>query len=328
VKVLLLQLDGKMPNLALMRLAAHHRARGDEVTLERAPNRGSLKKARWAGDLKGGYDLVYGSLIFERTRELAEKVREVYPEVVLGGTGWSMDTTLEDVGVLTKKQDYSIYPEFEHSIGFTQRGCRLKCPFCVVPKKEGKNVHEHAVHELWRGEGHPKNLLLLDNDYFGQEGWREKTEAMITGGFKVCFSQGLNVRLFDREAAEYLARLDCRDDQFRRRRVYCAWDNKKDEQRLFAGLDLLTQYGGFNPDQIMVFMLIGYWPGETQEDRLYRQRKLREYGCRPYPMPYVRTPELVGFQRWCISSCDKRVPWDVWEAAKYQPRNLPRKTTS
>ena len=39
-------------------------------------------------------------------------------------------------------------------------------------------------------------------------------------------------------------------------------------------------------------------------------------------MPFVRTPELVGFQRWCISSCDKRVPWADWEAARYQPRNL------
>ncbi len=73
-----------------------------------------------------------------------------------------------------------------------------------------------------------------------------------------------------------------------------------------------------------IWRCAGCWPGETPEDRLYRQRRLREYGCRPYPMPFRRTPELVGFQRWCISSCDKRVPWDVWVAAKYQPRNLPR----
>src|ERR1700729_4591710 len=39
----------------------------------------------------------------------------------------------------TAPLDYSIYPAFDASIGFTQRGCRLKCGFCVVPKKEGKN---------------------------------------------------------------------------------------------------------------------------------------------------------------------------------------------
>lgn len=325
MNVLLLQLDGKLPNVALMRLAAHHRSRGDDVTLERAPNRGSLKKAKWAGGLEGSYDFVYGSLIFERTRELAKLVQAAYPDVVLGGTGWSMDATLEDLGVVTKDQDYSVYPGFEASIGFTQRGCRLRCPFCVVPKKEGKNAHELAVTELWRGEGHPKHLLLLDNDYFGQPGWREKARVMREGGFKVCFSQGINVRLFDEKAAEVLGQLECRDDSFKRRRIYTAWDNRKDESRLFAGLDLLTKIAGFSPDQIMVYMLIGYWPGETLEDRLYRQLRLREYGCRPYPMPFVRTPELVGFQRWCISSCDKRVPWEDWVAARYQPRNLHKK---
>jgi len=35
MNVLLLQLDGKIPNLALMRVAAHHRALGDAVTLRR-----------------------------------------------------------------------------------------------------------------------------------------------------------------------------------------------------------------------------------------------------------------------------------------------------
>lgn len=325
MNVLLLQLDGKLPNLALMRLAAHHRALGDEITLDRAPNRGSLKKAKWAGDLKGGYDRVYGSLIFERTRELAESVLVVYPDAVLGGTGWREPTTLEDVGVTSKDQDYTIYPEFEASLGFTQRGCRLKCPFCVVPKKEGKNAHELTVTELWRGDPWPRHLLLLDNDFFGQPGWREKAAAIRDGGFKVCFSQGINVRLFDREAAEVLGTLECKDDAFKRPRIYTAWDNRKDEKRLFDGLDLLTEVAEFKPDQIMVYMLIGFWPGETNEDRIYRQRKLRDYGCRPYPMPFVRTPELVGFQRWCISSCDKRVPWDVWEAARYQPRNLHKK---
>src|SRR6266436_1647510 len=37
------------------------------------------------------------------------------------------------------KPDYSLYPKFTGSLGFTQRGCRLSCKFCVVPIKEGKN---------------------------------------------------------------------------------------------------------------------------------------------------------------------------------------------
>jgi hypothetical protein len=69
-------------------------------------------------------------------------------------------------------------------------------------------------------------------------------------------------------------------------------------------------------------MLIGFWPDETQTDREYRRARLREFGCRPYPMPYVRTPELVGFQRWVVGAYDKRVPWHLWEAASYRPEKL------
>jgi hypothetical protein len=39
-------------------------------------------------------------------------------------------------------------------------------------------------------------------------------------------------------------------------------------------------------------------------------------------MPFVRTPELVGFQRWVIGAYDKRIPWRDWAAARYQPSNL------
>jgi hypothetical protein len=69
-------------------------------------------------------------------------------------------------------------------------------------------------------------------------------------------------------------------------------------------------------------MLIGFTPDETHEDRDSRRRKLREFGALPYPMPFRRTPELVGFQRWVVGAYDKRVPWEYWRAANYQPRQL------
>ena len=33
----------------------------------------------------------------------------------------------------------------------------------------------------------------------------------------------------------------------------------------------------------MKVLLIGYWAGETHEDRDDRRRKLRSFGARPYP---------------------------------------------
>ena len=112
------------------------------------------------------------------------------------------------------------------------------------------------------------------------------------------------------------------------KRIYTAWDNRKDEKRLFAGLDALVKHN-VKPHEIMVYILIGYWPGETHEDRDYRRQKLRDFGALPYPMPFVRTPELVGFQRWVIGRYDKMdgVSWERWTKANYLPTAFDKANT-
>jgi hypothetical protein len=126
------------------------------------------------------------------------------------------------------------------------------------------------------------------------------------------------------EAAEAIASVDYRNDCMDTRRIYTAWDNRGDEERLFAGLNRLVKYG-VKPDHIMVYMLVGYWPAETQEDRDYRRRRLREFGARPYPMPYYRTPELIGFQRWVVGAYDKRISWADWTQNDFRPEGLGRR---
>ncbi len=316
MNVLLLQLDGKIPNIALMRISAHHRALGDDISFRVAGNEQAIHPHLWESP-----DRIYASAIFTRTRPLAQRLWDsCRTQLFIGGTGWDF-RTLEEIGITTTEQDYSIYPRFRQSIGFTQRGCRLKCSFCVVPKKEGKVRPERTIWEIWRGKPWPRELLLLDNDFFGQPEWRKRILEIALGGFKVSFNQGINARCLTEEAAEAIASIDYRDDSMKVKRIYTAWDNRDDEERLFAGLNRLVKYG-VKPDHIMVYMLIGYWPGETEADREHRRAKLREFGTRPYPMPYERTPELVGFQRWVIGAYDKRVNWSDWKAAKYEPRNL------
>ena len=317
MNVLLLHLDGKLPNLALMRLSAWHKAKGDHVVFRRADNP-RLLEPRFE-DVE--WDRVYGSLIFERTRPLAERVRQIYPDAVLGGTGWDVAKTLEDLGVDAQAMDYSLYPRFAQSLGFTQRGCRLRCAFCVVPRKEGAVRETATIADIWRGDPWPREVLLLDNDFFGQPRWPERIDELKAGRFRVSFNQGINARMLTDEAAAAIASVDYRDDSMRVKRIYTAWDNRKDEARLFAGLEALVDHG-VRPDHIMVYMLIGYWPGETSEDREHRRSRLRAFGARPYPMPYTRTPELVGFQRWVIGAYDKRVAWAEWQAAGFRPERL------
>jgi hypothetical protein len=300
-----------------MRLAAHHRTCGDAVTLRQAGNAPALERHL----LDPRWDFVYGSLIFERTRPLAERARVVFPGIILGGTGWDVGSSLESWGITTREQDYTDYPGWQQSIGFTQRGCRLRCSFCVVPAKEGAVREEASIAEIWRGEPWPRELILLDNDFFGQPRWADRIEELRSGRFRVSFNQGINARMLTDETAAAIASVDYRDDSMRERRIYTAWDNQGDEARLFRGLDALVRHG-VRPRHVMVYMLIGYWPGETHADRDHRRARLREFGALPYPMPYQRTPELVGFQRWVIGAYDKRIPWAAWERAHYQPRQL------
>ena len=102
---------------------------------------------------------------------------------VLGGTGWDATITLAHAGIPeTGPLDYTLYPGYPHSLGFTQRGCRLHCPFCVVPRKEGRVQPVATIAEIWRGEPWPRHILLLDNDFFGpaalaSSGWRRSAPA-------------------------------------------------------------------------------------------------------------------------------------------------------
>lgn len=316
MNILLLQLDGRFPNLALMRISAHHKERGDSVTFRIVGNTAALQRG-----LFDNFDKVYASAIFDRSRPLAQELLRIYPHAIIGGSGWDRQIKTSDVGVITHHKDYSLYPSFNDSIGFTQRGCRLSCAFCCVPEMEGRPWAAESIQHIWRGHPYPKNLILWDNDTFGNKNWRGVFREIRDGGFRVSFNQGINARLLDEEGAEALAALDCYATDFKTRRIYTAWDNRKDEEILFRGLRWLVKYG-VKPDNILVYMLCGYWAGETQADREYRRVALREFGVRPYPMPYIRTRELVGMQRWVVGAYDKRIAWADWAANNYRPEGL------
>lgn len=294
MNIRLTHVDGKLPNIALMRLAEHHRARGDDVHFTKSLDRGLFEPA---------YDLVYGSAIFDDSARRVERLRRAFPTAIIGGTSKAADTkiTIDHLGPgIADALDYSDYPDFTPSIGFTQRGCRLKCKFCCVPVKEGKPRSVGTVADIWRGEGHPKHLHLLDNDFFGQpdEEWKARLREIRDGGFHVCFNQGFNVRLITEEGAAELASVEYRDDQFQRRRLYTAWDNLKDEPIFFRGVDRLER-AGIPSTHLMAYMLVGFDPSET-EDRVHQRiNRMRERGIRPYVMRFHKnSPFLNRIARW------------------------------
>lgn len=327
MRVRLTQLDGKLPNLALMKLSHWHRARGDEVVLTRQAERDLFED---------DYDLVYGSAIFRFSAPKIARFLSAWPGAILGGTGTDRQHTVEDfIGCSAYEHyDYSAYPAFGPSIGFTQRGCRLSCKFCVVPTKEGRPQATAAIADIWRGPGHQKQLHLLDNDFFGQpeDDWQARIAEIRSGGFKVCLNQGINVRLISTGAAEALASIEYRDDGFQERRLYTAWDNLKDEEVFFHGVDVLED-AGIPPRHLRAYMLLGFDKHETWARIHHRFDRMVERGIEPYPMVFdcratdpVRYHGLKRFQRWVITGLYRAVPFEDYDAGRkavhYEHRQL------
>jgi hypothetical protein len=333
VNVLGFHIDGKIPNFALAQLHAMHLARGDLFelrNLELSPDdvQPRLGDPTW--------DHVYGSLIFERSKPIAHELQRLYPRIELGGTGWD----LEDGRMVRSSQlpaecaglapCYDGYPWFAHSLGWTQRGCRRDCGFCVVPIKEGKVRSVGTLGNIWRGPGHPKSLVLLDNDFFGNPEWPELIEEAKRDEFKLAVIQGVNARMVGKRQAAAIAAVPWMSGSFHRRRVYTAWDDINDETQFFRGLRNIVE-AGTSPDSIMVYILIGHAEGETHADRDYRRAKLREFGARPYPMPFTREgeigAELVAFASWCTQRIDLYETWEnYWGKHGGNVRKLARAT--
>jgi len=307
MNVRLTQIDGALPNLALMKLAHWHKAQGDTVTVTRhiEPQLDDPT-----------YDKVYGSAIFKFSQDRLMRFQRQWPTAIVGGTGTPYVHTVEDVIGKPEHEfyDYSGYPDFKDSLGFTQRGCRLKCKFCVVPTKEGKNRGLNPVSAIWRGDPYPRNLNILDNDFFGQPDWRLRIAEIIEGKFRICLQQGINVRLIDEAAAAALATVQYRDTKFKERRLYTAWDNLKDEGVFFKGVDILER-AGIPPKQLRAYMLIGFDKNETWERLWHRFNRMVERGIEPYPMVFDRSrKDLTKFQRWVITGLYRAVPFSEYDA--------------
>ena len=302
MRVGLYDVDSVIPNLALMKLSAWHRAQGDTVE-------------PYSPLFKHEYDKIYASKVFKFSDGSM-----LDPECMeIGGTGW--DSTIElPPEVEAMQPDYTLY-NYPHNIGFTMRGCRLRCSFCVVPEKEGKPYGVSTMHDIWQ-QRDSRFVVLLDNDFFGNPVWPERIAEMRELDLLVNFSQGLNIRNLKAEQAEAVSSVKFRNINNTMKQVHFAWDDPRHERLIHKGIETAVS-AGIKPAQMAFYVLIGYH--STPEEDIYRVEVLREYGCDPYVMPYNKSdPDQKRFARWVNhKAIFNSVPWDSYQVGVHKQVNDP-----
>jgi hypothetical protein len=279
LRIGLYDIDSKIPNLGLMRLSAFHKAQGDEVELY-------LRLAHET------YDRVYASSIFDFSDK--SYVRD---DMIIGGTGFDLNKTLPPE-VEGFDPDYSLY-DYPHNIGFAMRGCRFKCGFCVVPRKEGKAHSTSTIRKLITNKSNSNFIMLLDNDFFGNPNWKDCIEEIKDMNLRVNFSQGLNIRIISEKQAQALASVNFRDASNNSRVVNFAWDNINDEKTILRGFKRCIE-AGLKPRHMQFYVLIGY--DSTYEEDLHRVETIKKLGSVPYVMPFNKSdPYQKKFTHWVNS---------------------------
>ncbi len=276
MRIALYDVDSKIPNLALVKLSAYHKAQGNEVEI-------------YIPLMLDQYDKIYASTIFKDS----DKSHLIPSKMEIGGTGWGLDNYLPDE-VERMVPDYTLYG-YEHSLGFTMRGCRFNCSFCVVPAKEGRPESVSTIDEIWTNRD-SDFIVLLDNDFFGNPEWRDRIAEIHNNNLKVCFSQGVNIRTITEEQARALAETRFSNISGKFKQVYFAWDRIKDERLIMNGIQTCLDVGML-PYQMAFYVLIGY--DTTHEENLYRVEFLKDLGCDPFAMPINKhDPYQKKFVRW------------------------------
>lgn len=279
MKIRLLAEDSKIPNLAIMKISTYHKRKGDDVD--------------WYRPLfdYADTDILYESKIFNFSPEY-----EYYPanaKIYRGGTGYEISKKLPPEIECITELDYSLYPECDYSIQFLSRGCVRNCGFCLVREKEGKTHRVKPLKLNVKG----KWIMLLDNNFFSCDEWKENIEILKKYNKPIDFTSGIDLRSLTEEQGKSLAELKIKN-------IHCAWDNYRDKKLVLRGIEILTKY--VKPYKITCYVLVGYENKNIVDTDIERVMTLKEYRVNPFAMGYIdfnnkeykKEQDVKDFCRW------------------------------
>ncbi len=284
MKISLVDVDGHhFPNLALMKIAAWHKAQGDSVD--------------WYAPLFSHPEKIYASKVFTFTKDF-----DYFPSCLIekGGTGYRDYQELpHDVDACDP--DYSIYPEVKYAIGFLSRGCIRKCPWCVVPRKEGGIRRYGDIERIAQGR---KRVVLMDNNFLANdpEFVKEQLDKSVRLGLAIDFNQGLDARLVNDQNARLLARCRWTNASGTDRYIRFSCDTPAMIPHIRSAVRLLRA-AGYSGDVFIYFL--AQEVGETIE-RIERVLEIDEK-IKPFVMPFrnldgdgkIADKRLGDLANWC-----------------------------
>lgn len=244
------------PNLALMKISAYYKKRGDKV--------------EWYSPLfHDSYDLIFASKVFNWESPMDSYLKE---NITIGGSGYDLSIKLPD------KIEH-IYPDYElyhckYALGFLTRGCIRNCSYCIVREKEGYIRKNADLEEFWAGQ---ERIKLLDNNFLAYKDHIKELKHLIEIDKRIDFNQGLDIRLITEENAKHLSNIrkwNGIDYRF-------AFDFPSLEKIIRKKTRILRKNG---INRGMFYVLIGY--NTTPREDLRRIRILKELGHIAYIMPY------------------------------------------
>lgn len=273
MKIGLIDIEPKIVNTALMQIAYHHKQQDDIV--------------EWAAPLcYDEYDKLYCSSLFTYTDK-----SQIPQRAICGGTGFDLTTNLS----FDCEYDYSIYPKCNTSFMWFSRGCNRRCPWCVVPEKEGK------FHLVKRKQLNPKGryITIMDNSFFSNPEWQNVVRWL---GHLPVDIQGVDVRMLTKEMCVALNGMR----RWKNKQFKIAWD--EGDRDLTPQLKFMLQF--VKPYKIMCYVLIGYY--NSSDIDLHRVESLRKLKIDPFVMPYDKhDPYQKRFARWVNhKAIFKSVKWE------------------
>lgn len=212
---------------------------------------------------------------------------------IYGGTGYRDYTTTLPDEVEHTMPDYGLYG-VNYAVGFTTRGCVNRCPWCIVPQKEGAIRPASPLREF---VGDKRTAVLLDNNALAHPFGLEQMEESIRLGIKVDYNQGLEAKLVrDNPAiADLLVRMKWN------RYVRFAADTTERLPYVVKAVEMLAERG-LKPYRVFVYVLVQ----DDIQDALHRINTLKALGAMPFAQPYRDFENRVeptraqkDLARWC-----------------------------